>query len=346
MRKYDLIAYGRVSIDLYALEEGPKGATRSFAALVGGNPLNVAVGGSRLGLRTALVSAVGDDPVGEFVLERLRKEGVGLEFVFHKPGRRTPAVVLFREDGRFPLTFYREMAADWEISLADVERVPVEAGRAFFFSGTALAREPSRSAAFALAERARSAGATIYLDLDFRPDQWHDPGAYGVVLRSFLPLVHVVLGNEKEVRALRSRRVALVAHQASEPEVEGDFARALAEVLASGVEALVVKGGERGSGVWLKEGTSLWVEGFRVSQVVTPLGAGDAFAAGVVWARLRGFSWEEALRVGNACGAVVVGRLGCGEHSPHLEELLGFLRERGMGLERGGGPPGPGGTDP
>ncbi len=330
MARFDLITYGRVSLDLYALQEGAKGSTRSFGAFVGGNPLNVAVGAARLGLRVALVSAVGEDPVGEFVLERLRGEGVAVEYVFVKPGRRTPAVVLFREAGTYPLTFYREGAADWEITLDDAGAVPVEETRALFISGTALAREPSRSTAFALGERARAAGVPVYLDLDFRPDQWHDPRAYGLVLRSFLPLVQVVIGNEKEARALRPAGIRLVAHQASEPEVEGDLARAVAEVLQAGVEAFVVKGGERGSGVWLQGGESLWVPGFPVAHLVTPLGAGDAFAAGLVWARLRGLPWEEALRVGNACGAIVVGRLGCGEFSPYRDELFDFLRERGV----------------
>lgn len=330
MAELDLLTFGRLSLDLYALEEGPKASVRSFGAFIGGNPLNVAVGAARLGLRAGLVSAVGQDPVGEFVLERLRGEGVEVRYVLVKPGRRTPAVVLFREGGTYPLTFYREGAADWEISLDDVEGIPVEAIRVLFISGTSLAREPSRSAAFALAERARNAGVQVFLDLDLRPDQWHDPRAYGVVLRSFLPLAEVVMGNEKEARALRARGIRLVAHQASEPEVEGDLDRAIGEVLGAGVDAFVVKGAERGSGVWLRSGEFLWVPGFPVERPVTPLGAGDAFAAGLVWARLQGLSWEDALRVGNACGAIVVGRLGCGEFSPYREELLGFLRERGV----------------
>lgn len=330
MARFDLLTYGRLSLDLYALEEGPKAYTRSFGAFIGGNPLNVAVGAARLGLRVALVSAVGQDPVGEFVMERLRGEGVEVRYVFVKPGRRTPAVVLFREAGTYPLTFYREAAADWEISLEDVSQVPVEETRALLVSGTALAREPSRSSAFLLAELAQQAGVPVYLDLDFRPDQWHDARAYGLVIRSFLPLVHVVIGNEKEVRALRARKVRLVAYQASEPEVEGDLDQAVQDVLEAGVEALVVKAGAKGSGVWTRDGNHLWEPAFSVSHPVTPLGAGDAFAAGLLWARLEGLSWVDALRIGNACGAIVVGRLGCGEFSPYREELWEFLRERGI----------------
>lgn len=329
VKRWDLLTLGRLSLDLYALEAGPKVETWSFGAFIGGNPLNVAVGAARLGLAAGLISAVGDDAVGEFVLARLAREGVDTHFVFTKPGRRTPAVVLFREEGTYPLTFYREAAADWALDLEDVSRIPVEETRILFISGTALAREPSRSAAFALAERAKALGIPVYLDLDFRPGQWHDPRAYGVVLRSFLPLVQVAIGGEGEVRALRLRGLRVRAYQATEPEVEGDLEGAVAEALGLGLEALVVKGGERGAGAFFPDGKRVWVEAFPV-EVLTPLGAGDAFAAGLLWARLRGRPWEEALLVGNACGAIVASRLGCGEFSPRREEVEAFLRERGV----------------
>jgi 5-dehydro-2-deoxygluconokinase len=332
VKPWDVLALGRLGLDLYALEAGPKAETRAFGAFIGGNPLNVAVGAVRLGLKAGLVSAVGDDAVGEFVLARLAREGVDTRFVFLKAGHRTPAVVLFREGGTYPLTFYREAAADWALGLGDVAQVPVEETRALFVSGTALAREPSRSAAFALAERAKAQGVPVYLDLDFRPGQWHDPGAYGVVLRSFLPLVRVAIGGEGEVRALRLRSVQIRAHQATEPLVEGDLEGAVAEALGRGLEALVVKGGERGAGAFFPDGKRVWVEAFPV-EVLTPLGAGDAFAAGLLWARLQGRPWEEALLVGNACGAIVASRLGCGEFSPTKEELVAFLRERGFHVD-------------
>ncbi|BCP67498.1 5-dehydro-2-deoxygluconokinase [Thermus thermophilus] len=329
MKRWDLLAVGRLGLDLYALEEAPKVTTRAFGAFVGGNPLNVAVGAARLGLKSALFSAVGDDAVGEFVLGRLAREGVDTRFVFTKPGRRTPAVVLFREGSTYPMTFYREAAADWALDLDDAAKVAVEEVRVLFVSGTALAREPSRSTVFALAERAKAADVPVYLDLDFRPSLWEDPRAYGLVLRSFLPLVRVAIGGEGEVRALRLRSVRLKAHQATEPEVEGDLEEAVMDVLGRGPEALVLKGGDRGAGVFFPDGKRLWREAFPVKPL-TPLGAGDAFAAGLLWGRLRGRPWEEALLLGNACGAIVASRLGCGEFSPTAEEVATFLKERGI----------------
>ena len=111
---YDVLAVGRSSIDLYAHEIGRAIAdVRSFDAYVGGCPTNVSVGTRRLGLRSALLTAVGDDQVGDFVTAFLDREQVETRFIPRKPGRRTSAVILtIQPPDKFPLTFYRDNCAD------------------------------------------------------------------------------------------------------------------------------------------------------------------------------------------------------------------------------------------
>src|SRR5437762_9126496 len=111
---YDLITMGRSSIDLYSNEIGaPFADIKSFAAYVGGSPTNIAVGAQRLGLRTAVLTAVGDDPVADFILKFLNDEGVETKFIPRKPGTRTSAVVLGIEPpDKFPLVHYRAYLAD------------------------------------------------------------------------------------------------------------------------------------------------------------------------------------------------------------------------------------------
>src|SRR6266576_457485 len=94
-RSYDVIAMGRSSIDLYSNDIGvPFVDITSFASYVGGCPTNISVGTRRLGLRSVLLTAVGDDQVGEFVLHFLEQEGVVNNFIPRKAGRRTSAVIL------------------------------------------------------------------------------------------------------------------------------------------------------------------------------------------------------------------------------------------------------------
>src|ERR671926_1458415 len=194
-KTYDVICMGRSSIDLYSNDVGaPFEEITSFAAYVGGCPTNISVGTRRLGLRSALLTAVGEDIVGDFVLHFLEREGVETRFIPRKPGRRTSAVVLgIQPPDRFPLVFYRDNCADIELGIDDVLAAPVSSSRALLISGTGLSREPSRSATVFAAEQARQAGATVVLDIDFRPDQWLDARAFGTTLRAMLRLVDIVI---------------------------------------------------------------------------------------------------------------------------------------------------------
>src|SRR5262245_66363490 len=153
---YDLITMGRSSIDLYANDVGaPFVDIKSFAAYAGGSPTNTAVGAQRLSLKTAVLTAVGDDPVGDFILKFLRQEGVETKYIPRKPGTRTSAVVLGIEPpDKFPLVYYRDNCADNQLSIDDVLHTSVQDCRVFEFSGTDLSREPSRSAKVFAAEQA------------------------------------------------------------------------------------------------------------------------------------------------------------------------------------------------
>ena len=179
-KTYDSLHMGRSSIDLYSNDVGaPFEAIESFAAYVGGSPTNISVGGRRLGLKTALLTAVGADPVGDFILSFLSNEGVETRFIPRKPAHRTSAAVLGIEPpDKFPLVFYRDNCADINLNIDDVLAAPVDDCQVFQFAGTNLSLEPSRSATMFAAELARAAGATVIFDVDFRPDQWHDVRAF------------------------------------------------------------------------------------------------------------------------------------------------------------------------
>lgn len=332
MSALDLLTIGRSSIDLYSNQIGaPFAEIESFGAFVGGCPTNIGVGARRLGLRTAVVTAVGDDPVADFVLRFLQREGVETRYIPRKPGLRTSAVLLGIEPpDRFPLVFYRERAPDMELTIDEVASAPLADTRALLFTGTGLSRDPARSATLFAAEVARAAGAAVVLDLDFRPDQWHDPRAYGVAVRGALPLCDAVVGTEEELKAVfleRAADVTVVGSQVSGAGVAGDVERAAAALLERGPRVLVVKRGARGAVVH-EGGRATEVAPFPV-EVVNVLGAGDAFASGLVYGFLHGWEWARSARMGNACGAIVVTRHGCANFMPSEREALDFIAARG-----------------
>jgi 5-dehydro-2-deoxygluconokinase len=341
-KTFDLITMGRSSIDLYSNDIGaPFDEITTFGAFVGGCPTNVAVGASRLGLKTALLTAVGEDPVGDFVLNFLRKESIDVNALPRKAGKRTSAVILGIEPpDKFPLVYYRDNCADIELTIDDVEHARVGNARALLVSGTGLSSEPSRSATIFAMEEARANGTTVFLDFDFRADQWNKPPvsdvrAYGVTLRSIMHLVDIAIATEEEIKAaiVRDASQVSVRHsQISAPSVQGDLQDAIEQITRSGPEALILKRGADGSSIYLRDGAVLDALPFAID-VVNVLGAGDAFASGFIYGYLNGWDWKKSATMGNATGAIVVTRQGCANFMPYANEVFEFVESRG-GFER------------
>lgn len=332
-KTYDLVCVGRSCIDLYSNDIGaPFPEIKTFSAYVGGSPTNICVGAGRLGVRCAMLTAVGNDPVGEFVLRFLRDEGIETQFISYKPGHRTGAAIVGIEPpDRFPLVYYRENCADIELSIGDVLAAPISDCRVLLIAGTNLSREPSRSATIFAAERAKATGVPVFLVLDLRADQWPDLRAYGVTIRSALRLVDVVIGTGDEVKAAAlsgDASVAVEHYQVSDARVAGDVSMAAGQVLASGVKTLVMTRGGDGVTVYTREGEVIDAPPFPVD-VLNTLGAGDAFTGGLLYGYLQGWDWRRAARMGNACGAIVVTRHGCANFMPYREEALQFVEDRG-----------------
>ena len=332
-RTYDSLHMGRSSIDLYSNDVGaPFVDIKSFAAYVGGSPTNISVGGRRLGLKTALLTGLGEDPVGDFILHFLNNEGVDTRFSPRKPGHRTSAVVLGIEPpDKFPLVYYRDNCADIELTIDDVLAAPVADSKVLQFAGTNLSKEPSRSATMFAAEQARQFQTEVLFDIDFRPDQWHDPRAFGVVARSALPLVDVVIGTEDEINALMltdPSQMELTHSQISDTRVSGDVAAAVAFILQRGPKAVIEKVGAQGARVHLTGGEVIEAPGYPV-EIYNILGAGDAFGAGFLYGYINGWDLRRSARLGNACGAIVVTQHGCANFMPTYDEVMAFVAERG-----------------
>ncbi len=311
---YDVLAIGRSSIDLYAHEIGRAMAdVRSFDAYVGGCPTNVSVGTRRLGLRSALLTAVGDDQVGDFVTAFLEREQVETRFIPRKQGHRTSAVILtIQPPDKFPLTFYRDNCADRALTIDDVARAPVGDSRVVFVTGTGLSHDPAREATFGAAASARAAGVPVVVDIDYRPDQWDSAAAFSTQIRRLLRSATLAIGTEEELAAASGT---------------SEVSAGAAALLACGLDALVIKRGARGSTIFRADAPAADVAPFPV-EVLNVLGAGDAFASGLLYGYLQGWPLERAARMGNACGAIVVTRHGCANFMPTLDEVSAFVADR------------------
>ena len=331
--KLDIITFGRSSIDLYSQNIGAAfNDIKGFDAFVGGSPLNIAVACARLGVKASLLTAVGNDKVGEFILDFLNKEGVNTSCITVKENARSSAVVLGIEPpDKFPLVYYRDNAADSQVTIDDVLNANIENHRILLINGTALNIEPSRSATFCAAEIANKNNVDVVLDLDFRADQWHDYRAFGLMVRAILPKVKIAIGTEEEILAAtlnEASQVSIKDQQISAPEIKGDIDHSIAQLLELGIEILLVKRGEKGVSIYKNDKTREDVPGFPV-EVLNVLGAGDAFAGGFLYGILKGWNLYKSCRMGNASGAQVVTKKGCANFMPTLNESMQFITEKG-----------------
>ena len=331
--QFDLITMGRVGMDLFAQNVGaPFEEVTGFETGVGGSPVNIAIGASRLGLKSAALTAVGQDTTGDFVLHYLAREGVSTDYIPRKPNAHTGlALVSIQPPDTFPLTFYRDNAADIYLTVDDAAALPLARARLVQISGTALSRGTCRDAMLFAIEQCRRLNVPTVMDLDLRPDQWSHPRAFGLNLRPVLPQLNIVIGTEEEFFALLAEDPAPVLQ--GRPLTAAQISQLdslLADVLSapSGPGTLALKRGARGVTIFSRNAPPVDAPGFSV-QVLNTVGAGDAFAGGFIYGYLNGWDWYKCGRMGNACGALVVTRHGCARALPFEQEALDFIESQG-----------------
>jgi 5-dehydro-2-deoxygluconokinase len=173
-RDLDLITIGRSSVDLYGAQVGGRLEDMgSFQKYVGGSPTNMSVGTARLGLKSALLTRVGDEHMGRFIREQLEREGVCVDGVVTDPERLTALVLLgIRDEHRFPLIFYRENCADMALCEDDIDPAFIARARAVVATGTHLSHPRTEAAVLKALRLARDGGAQTALDIDYRPNLW------------------------------------------------------------------------------------------------------------------------------------------------------------------------------
>ncbi len=328
----DVITIGRSSVDLYGAQVGGRLEDMgSFQKYIGGSPTNMAAGTARLGLKSALITRVGDEHMGRFIREELAREGVDVRGVKTDPERLTALVLLgIRDDKQFPLIFYRENCADMALCEDDIDEGFIAEARAVVATGTHLSNPRTEAAVLKALNLARKHGAQTALDIDYRPNLWglagHGAGEERFIesakvtakLQSTLHLFDLIVGTEEEFHIAGGTTDTIAA------------LRAVRKVSSA---TLVCKRGPMGAAAFTGAIPDTLDEGERGPgfpiEVFNVLGAGDGFMSGLLKGWLDGEPWPVALKYANACGAFAVSRHGCTPAYPSWEELMFFL-DRGV----------------
>jgi len=307
------VIIGRAGMDFYPEPPGTKTehATHFFSCL-GGSSANIGVAITRLGGRADLVTCVSDDAVGRFALNELDRYGIGRTHVRAVDGEaRTSLAVVETTIEDHQSVIYRNGAADFQMSEADVAAVDYPAYSGLITTGTVLAAEPSRGAAFRAFDLARAAGLPLIFDIDYRPYSWPSAEVAAEVYSRAGGLCDVIVGNDVEFGFMA-----------------GDYAHGLdkaRELVAEGAQIAVYKMGEKGAVTITPDGEIR--TGIYPTQALKPTGAGDSFMGGFVSGLAAGLPLREAVLQGSAAAAMVVARVGCAPAMPTRAELDAFLRD-------------------
>ncbi len=327
-RTRDIVCLGRLAVDLYAQQVGARlEDVSSFAKYLGGSSANIAFGCARLGLKSAMLSRVGNDHMGRFLIETLEREGCDTSHVRVDHERLTALVLLGIEDrDTFPLVFYRDNCADMAIDENDFDEAFIASSKALLITGTHFSTDQVNRASRRALEYARRNDVRTVLDIDYRPVLWGLTGkadgetrfianeSVSAHLQGILPLIDLVIGTEEEFRIAGGK---------------DNLIDCLSTVRAVTRATLVVKRGPMGCSI-IEGDVPASIDDAPVHrgvqvEVLNVLGAGDAFASGFLAGWLRDEPLEACARTANACGALVVSRHGCAPAMPTPAELTYFL---------------------
>lgn len=311
LRKNNFLIVGRAGLDLYA---DPPGAeienAKGFSAALGGSAANIAVAIVRQGGQCALLTAVSDDAVGRCTAKALADYGVDTRYIKSVGGeaRNSLAIVETRAEN-CQSVIYRNGAADFEVCEAEAVAVDYGTFSAVIVTGTALAREPSRSATLKALHKARAAGLVLIIDIDYRPYSWSSKDEARVVCSKAAELCDIIVGNDVEFAVLAGNSDGL------------DFAESLSR---RPNRIVVYKMGEKGCTTFA-DGECFDTAIFAVD-ALKPTGAGDGFMGGFISGLVAGADLANAVRRGAATAAIVVTRVGCSPAMPDAAEVHAFMQ--------------------
>ena len=328
MKTLDIICLGRAAVDLYGQQIGSTlEEMGSFAKYLGGSSANIAYGCSKLGLKSAMLSRVGDEHMGRFVRNELASVGVDVSHVITDKERLTALVILGIQDKEtFPLIFYRNDCADMAVDIKDFSAEFIASSKALLITGTHFSTANTYNTSMKAIEYAKASDTKVIIDIDYRPVLWGLTGLgdgesrfipsddVSQHMQTILPYCDVIVGTEEEIHITGGSE---------------DTITALKQIRKLSSSIIVLKLGPLGCTVIssdIPDSSANFevIKGNKVD-ILNVLGAGDAFMSGFLRGYLRNVNLEKSANYANASGALVVSRHGCAPAIPSENELFYYL---------------------
>ena len=305
------LVVGRAGLDLYPQPSGSK--TRDaelFTSDVGGSGANIAVAMRRAGGKVGLISALSDDPVGEYVRQQLTNEGIDLKLLQTTSGdERTSLAIAEERSEDCEVVIYRNNPADLRITCDEAIRLSISQSNNLIVTGTSLIDPDSRKQTLEMMGHAKQNDSKVWLDLDYRPWNWPDQQTTRSAYQKAAEQAHVIVGNEDEFNILQ------------------EDINTQAEQCAAHDQVMILKRGVKGCSFF--SGRARLDTGIYSLPTLKPYGSGDAFLGNVIMNYMSSGDWQQAIEAGSAAAALVVSQRGCVSAMPNLEEIE-LLQKRMM----------------
>lgn len=309
------ILFGEPMALLIADTTGPLEEVEHFTRALSGAEVNVSIGLSRLNHQVEYLTRLGDDPFGHYIENQLKKNNIGTSMVTYDSVYRTGIQLKNRvTDGSDPYApYYRKGSAASHISVKEIDALDLTDVELVHVTGIPPAlSESAREATFRLMERAKEEGIFLTFDPNLRPALWENEETMIRVINELAQNTDVVLPGIGECAILAGTE---------DVEAAADFYQNL------GAKTVVIKDGSNGA--YVRDGKASYrVPGYKVTNVVDTVGAGDGFAVGVLSGILEGLEMKESVLRGNAIGAIQVMNISDNEGLPMHEELKKFQEEK------------------
>lgn len=305
----DVVTLGESMVLFAPTRIGPLRYANHYERFVAGAESNTAVGLTKLGHQTGWISRVGDDEFGKYMLSFLRGESVDVSRVITSSS--APTGVFFKERRRVDSTrvyYYRAGSAASQMQPADLDEQYISKARFLHLTGiTPALSDTCRETTMAAIDIAEKAGVTISFDPNLRLKLWPAETARHTFL-ALIPRVQMVLTSLEEATLITGEKNATAAAK---------------ELLKMGPHTVVIKQGA--AGALGATGESVVHAAPVEVQAIESVGAGDAFNAGFLSGKLRGWSFEASLRLGNIMGALATTAPGDIEGLPDWSEVQSYL---------------------
>jgi len=318
----EVVGIGEVLIDFVATEPVSYIEVPAFQKCFGGAPMNTLVGVARLDSTSGAITAVGEDPFGQFLIQELKKNQVDTSRVKVKKGTLTTLAFVANEPetGERSFIFYRKPwvsgTSDSALSIQDIDFEYVKNAKILHVSGFALSQNPSRKAILSAVKHAKKEGVKVSFDPTLRLDVWSSERTIRELYKQMLKFTDIATFSREEAAFIFKTE---------------DLERAAKTSLKYGVNIVGIKLGVNGALVMTKEGKRVHVPAFKVRAIDTT-GAGDGWNAGLLVGILKEWDLETCVIVANAVGALVVTKRGAITALPYKNELNSFLEQQKVGL--------------